>query len=203
METTALKGNITARFEFRVFGPDLEDIRIRLFKLGSEKLLRQSSEIYILSKGRIQSNTKIRHDLIDIKKLLRTEQGLEQWSPLMKGAFPLNAEILKNEVCPELGFTLPERYSKSYKLEAFLNELIAPDALLKAVNVEKERTGFNLKDCITEFAEILIDGIPVQTLAVESTEISNIFEVMRDLGIQGMKNTNYPRAIRRIIGWDD
>ena len=84
------------RFEFRSFGQNFETAAKRMARLSMpvpEKFWeRHSDEIYIMSRTNDINNTKIRDGKMDIKTLVQTVDGLEQWNPLMKGEFPMNTK---------------------------------------------------------------------------------------------------------------
>ena len=60
-------------------------------RLSPCQLIRESDEWYIMSAVTHQNNTKIRYEMLDVKQLLRTNKGLEQWRPHLKAEFPLAA----------------------------------------------------------------------------------------------------------------
>ena len=77
------------RFEFRSFGQDFTTAAERMARLSQpipeELWVRESDEIYIVSRMNDINNTKIRDRKMDIKTYVQTVDGLEQWNPLMKG----------------------------------------------------------------------------------------------------------------------
>ena len=80
---------IIPRWEWRTFGDDLGKAAAALarYRTGSDN---ESDEIYFLSPG--GENVKVRDGLMDIKVLREVDpDGLEQWFPVMKAAFPLAA----------------------------------------------------------------------------------------------------------------
>ncbi|SFK87135.1 hypothetical protein SAMN05216357_10798 [Porphyromonadaceae bacterium KH3CP3RA] len=80
------------RFEFRSFG--------RCFCEAEKVWERRSTETYIVSRTNDVNNTKIRDGKMDIKTYAQTVDRLEQWNPLMKGEFPISAQVLNKEVFP-------------------------------------------------------------------------------------------------------
>lgn len=100
--TSKAGGEIKPRFEFRCFGQGFEVPAKRMARLSMpvpENIWeRHSDEIYIVSRKNDLNNTKIRDGMMDIKTWVQTVDGLEQWNPLMKGEFPLSAQVLKTEV---------------------------------------------------------------------------------------------------------
>ena len=153
-----------------------------------------------MSAGNNENNTKIRDQLMDIKVLIKKEKGLEQWNPRMKGEFPIPAETIRDEVFPAFGVSLPELKQAEYTLEQYLEEIINPHPELSAARVFKRRFGFTVNGCITEIAELLINGASIKTVAVESEDTEAILQAKQMLGLQDYENVNYLLAIKRIIG---
>ena len=194
------------RFEFRTFGRDFTNTAYLMSRLSvpvpKKVWERQSTETYIVSKTNDVNNTKIRDGKMDIKTFVQAVDGLEQWNPLMKGEFPIKAEVLGNEVFPAFKVEMPKLEKDEYTLEEFMSMVKAnPD--LQAVTVEKERFGYMVNDTICEVANVFINGAKVVTVNSESTELDDIKKTMTDLGLEGVENINYLQAIKRITGMID
>ncbi len=194
------------RFEFRTFGRDFDEAAYLMSRLSvpvPEKVWeRTSEEIYIVSKTNDINNTKIRDGKMDIKTFVKEVDGLEQWNPLMKTAFPIGAEVLRDEVFPAFKIEVPAFNQDTYTLEEFL-EMIKSNPLLQAVSVEKQRFGYMVNNTICEVANVWINGAAVVSVNSESTEIEDIKKTISHLGLEGVENINYLQAIKRIIGWID
>ncbi len=191
------------RFEFRSFGQNFEAAAKRMARLSlpvPEKVWeRYSDEIYILSRANDINNTKVRDGKMDIKTYVQTVDGLEQWNPLMKGEFPIQASVLKNEVFPAFQVQMPELNKELYTFEEFMEMInIHPD--LAAVKVHKQRFGYMVNNTICEYGEVLINGARVMTINSESTEVADIKKTIKDIGLEGVENINYLQAIKRVIG---
>lgn len=191
------------RFEFRTFGQNFDKAAKRMARLSMpipEKVWdRQSDEIYILSKTNDINNTKIRDGKMDIKTYVQTVDGLEQWNPLMKGEFPISAEVLKNEVFPAFQVAMPEFNNDIYTYDEFI-EMINQHPDLQAVRVHKQRFGYMVNNTICETGSVLINGAKVETINSESTEVEDIKKTIKDVGLEGVENINYLQAIKRVIG---
>lgn len=194
------------RFEFRSFGQNFEKAAKRMARFSMpvpEKVWeRYSDEIYILSRTNDINNTKIRDGKMDIKTYVQTVDGLEQWNPLMKGEFPIQASVLKNEVFPAFQVQMPELTKDVYTFEEFM-EMIRKHPDLAAVKVHKQRFGYMVNNTICEWGEVLINGARVVTINSESTEVEDIKKTIRDIGLEGVENINYLQAIKRVIGMID
>jgi len=191
------------RFEFRSFGQNFDAAAKRMARLSMpvpEKVWeRYSDEIYILSRTNDINNTKIRDGKMDIKTYVQTVDGLEQWNPLMKGEFPIAAEVLTKEVFPAFMVEMPALTKEMITYEEFIQMIEAhPD--LAAVKVHKQRFGYMVNDTICEYGEVLINGARVVTINSESTEVADILKTVKDVGLEGVENINYLQAIKRVIG---
>lgn len=191
------------RFEFRSFGQNFEAAAARMARMSMplpEKFWeRHSDEIYIMSRTNDVNNTKIRDAKMDIKTFVQSLDGLEQWNPLMKGQFPMTADLLKNEVFPAFRVNTPSLSKEVYSYEEFM-EMIDQHADLQAVRVHKQRFGYLVNDTIGETGNILVNGAKIVTINLESTDVEAIKKTMKELGLEGIENINYLQAIKRVIG---
>ncbi len=194
------------RFEFRTFGRDFSDAAYLMTRLSvpvPEKVWeRTSEETYIISRTNDVNNTKIRDGKMDIKTFVQEVDGLEQWNPLMKGEFPMKAEVLEKEVFPAFMVDMPSLDKEVYTLEEFM-AMVKSNPNLQAITVEKERFGYMINDTICEYANVWINGAMVVTVNSESTELDDIKKTITDLGLDGIENINYLQAAKRITGMID
>jgi hypothetical protein len=170
--------------------------------MSSVKQIRESAEIYIMSRANNENNTKIRNELMDIKVLVQRRQALEQWNPRMKGAFPMQVEKISSVVFPAFEVQLPEFHREDYTLDQYLEEIITPHPQLQAVHVYKRRFAFTINDCIAELADVYINGARVKTVNLESVDTEAILEARQRVGLSEYENINYLLAIKRVIGME-
>jgi hypothetical protein len=194
---------IKPRFEFRAFAQNFGMVIEKMRKLSPCEQIRESSEIYIMSAGNNENNTKIRDNKMDIKVFVTEKDGLQQWNPRMKGEFPMKAEKIRDDLFPAFGVSLPDFARDEYTLVQYLDEIIKPHPELSAVKVFKRRFAFTVNNTIVESAELLINNAAIQSVAVESTEIQDILKAKSMMGLNEYENVNYLLAIKRIIGWED
>jgi hypothetical protein len=193
---------IKPRFEFRTWAKNFGMVEEKMRKLSACEMIREGAEFYIVSAGNNENNTKVRDKLMDIKVFVTEKEGLEQWNPRMKGEFPMKAETLVSDVFPAFEVDMPELERDEYTLDQYLIEVIRPHPKLSAVHVFKRRFAFTVNECITEIAEIEINGAGLQTVAVESVDIPAILKAKDMLGLNEYENVNYLRAIKRVIGME-
>jgi hypothetical protein len=191
------------RFEFRSFGQHFEGAHYRMARLSApvpEALWeRHAEEQYLVSRVTDRSNAKIRNGRLDIKTLVGTRDGLEQWAPVLDASCPLPAQLLREEFFPAVAVATPDLPSPAYGEAAFL-ELIQSHPDLLQVRVRKCRLGYLVHDTICEYGEVLINGARVATISAESLDPDRLRQTLRDVGLEGVENINYVQAIKRVVG---
>ena len=193
---------IKPRFEFRAFAQNFGIVVEKMRALSPVEKIRESSEVYIMSAGNNENNTKFRDSLMDIKVFVKEVKGLEQWNPRMKGEFPMQASRIQEEVWPAFGVEMPAFERNTYSLDQYLDEIIQPHPHLTAVNIFKRRFAFTINDCIAEHAQVLINGAQIETVNIESVDIPKILEAKKVLNLDEYENVNYLLAIKRVIGME-
>ena len=187
---------IVPRWEWRWFGHRFGLAESRIAALAPSAV-QQSSETYLLSGD--GDNVKVRDALMDIKVLREVNRdGLEQWTPVMKAGFPLPAsEVAK--VFAALRLDLPPLRRASYELAQFIDELAIPSGRIRAISVQKRRTRYTVGGCMAELSEVVADGKPTRTIAVESEDAAAVIAAVRSLGLAGYVNTSYPRGLAALV----
>ncbi len=187
---------ITPRWEWRSFGQRFGEAEGRLAQLDPNGV-QESDEIYLLSGA--GDNVKVRDALMDIKVLREVNaDGLEQWTPVMKAGFPLPAAEAE-KVLEALGLPIPTPLRASYTLDEFSEDFARPGGAIRMVKVHKRRTRYTVGGCTAELSEVVANGKPTRTIAVESTDAEGVIRAVRELGLGGYMNTSYPRALAALI----
>ena len=192
---------VQPRFEFRAWADDLDNVRDRIAALAGPHEVRESIETYIVSAATTGANPKVREDQLDIKVLIASQDGFEQWEPQLKASFPISAAVLRDEFFPLIGQPAPALDQENYSFEQFLDAIVEQHHELATVEVAKQRRISTVNGCITEIAHVTIAGTDLETAAVESVDIVALQEARRLTGLDAYENTNYPAAIKRAIGW--
>ena len=193
---------IRPRYEFRAFAQHFGLVEEKMRNLSELEKFRESSESYILSPGNNVNNIKIRYNTLDIKVFVKEEKGLQQWNPRMRSKFPMKMAVIRDEVFPALGVAVPEFNRAEYTLAQYLEEIIKPHPEIALARVSKRRFGYTINGCISEIAELLVNGAAIKTVAVESVDTEAILKAKESLGLQEFENVNYLLAIKRILGWE-
>ena len=188
------------RYEYRAFAQNLGVVEDKMRQMSPVTQYRESLEIYIMSAANDKNNTKIRHELMDIKVLIQQVQGLEQWNPRMKAKFPMTARTITEEMFPAFGVPAPGLLRDNYTLQQYLQEIIEPHTQLAAVNLFKRRFGFEIQGCIAEIADVYINGAGIKTACLESEDIDAVLAAAEGIGLTAFENVNYLLAIKRVIG---
>ena len=89
--------------------------------------VQESDELYLLSQES-DASVKVRDGLMDVKRLEAVDgDGLEQWRPVLKAAFPLGARDVAT-VLDALGVAGPELAREAYTLEQLVDEVVEPES---------------------------------------------------------------------------
>ncbi len=190
------------RFEFRVFGHDLDPVADRLRSLAGDASVSGSDDVYLVS-GRAASkefNAKIRDDRLSLKRLVERDGELERWAPVCEEAFPLPDGFLREALGMGLGGmpALPQGAGETSG--ALVRALTAIDLSAGVAFVHKRRHQFTLGDVAAEFDELLINGARIDSVAVEDASAAAVREAMSRLEIAERENVNYARQVRRVLG---
>jgi len=187
---------ITPRWEWRSFGQRFGEAETRLAALTPTGV-QESDEVYLLSGA--GDNVKVRDALMDIKVLREINaDGLEQWTPVMKAGFPLPAAEAAR-VFVSLQLPVPALSRTSYTQDEFIEAFAQPDGAIRMVKVHKRRVRYGVDGCTAECSDVVANGKPTRTIAVESEDAAGVIRAVRELGLGGYTHTTYPRALAALI----
>jgi exopolyphosphatase / guanosine-5'-triphosphate,3'-diphosphate pyrophosphatase len=190
---------IVPRWEWRTFGDDFGDADDRLGALPPERV-EESDEVYLLSLAS-DASVKIRDGLMDVKQLEHVnDDGLEQWRPIMKAAFPLSTADVR-AVMAALGVDAAPLARAEYSLDELIDELVVPKAELAAVNVHKRREHYTVGGCMAERSEVRTAEGARRTIAVESEDPALVIAAVRELGLGSRRNVSFPRGLKSLVGF--
>lgn len=186
---------IIPRWEWRTFGTRFGAAEATFAALAPGAV-QESDELYLLSgEG---DNVKVRDDLMDIKVFRETNAaGLERWEPVMKAGFPLTAADVRR-VLESLRLAVPPLARDSYTLDQFVDELARP-AGVRPVTVHKRRVRYTVGGCTSEVSDVLVDGRPTRTIAIESEDAAAVVAAVRSVGLADYLNTSYPKGLTAVL----
>lgn len=191
-----------ARYEFRVWGNDLTTLFAGLCDAGDRAGTEESHETYVVSRIASPFNLKIRAGLLDVKKLIETNERLELWRPYLKAQFPLTLRLLRDDVCHILGLARQGCWGPIDTPERFLREIVEPCPHLALVPVRKTRHRFHFESCLAEFATVEAGDAELETVALESEDAAAVHRAIARLDLGGLENFNYQRALRTMLAFD-
>ena len=187
---------IIPRWEWRTFGSTFGAAEQHIAGLTPTGI-QESDELYLLSSA--GDNVKVRDDLMDIKVLVEVDaDGLEQWRPVMKAGFPLPAADV-SKVLEALHLPRPPLAREAYTLDQFVTEVAEPSGAMRAVKVHKRRVRYMVGGCTAEVSDVVADGRPTRTIAIESEDAAAVIAAVRSVGFGGYVNTSYPKGLRALI----
>ena len=187
---------IIPRWEWRTFGRDFGDADDSIEALTSSGV-EESDELYLLSPD--GENVKVRDGLLDIKVLREVDRaGLQRWEPVLKAPFPLSRADVATTF-EALRQPHPPLSRDAYTLEQFVEELIEPSPVLRAVAVHKRRTRYIIHGCKGELSDIAVDGASTRTIAVELEDQAAVLAAVEALGLRELVNTSFPAGLRALV----
>jgi exopolyphosphatase / guanosine-5'-triphosphate,3'-diphosphate pyrophosphatase len=190
---------IVPRWEWRAFGEHFGPSEDRFAALEPERI-QESDEVYLLSRL-VDENVKVRDDLLDVKELERVSRdGLEQWTPVLKAAFPIPAAELEG-VLARLHADTPALTREEYTLDQLLDELVRPSGDLLGVRVHKRRQRYTIGGCMTELTSLRTDVGETRTVAVESEDPELVQATRRELDLEAVPNVSFPRGLKALAGF--
>lgn len=197
--STRMTPAIVPRWEWRTFGERFGSAADRLAAEEPEAV-QESKELYFLSPGS-GDTVKVRGGLMDVKHLEQVdENGLEQWLPVLKTGFPLDADAVRS-VLTSLRCVAPVLERAEYTLAQLLDEIVGPSPALRALEVHKRRTRTTIGGCSAELTEVRADGASTRTIAVEQEDPDRVIAAVRELGLDSRSNTSYPRGLKALVGF--
>ena len=193
--------DIVPRFEFRVWGFDLGPVGDQIVAMGGPPRLGETVEVYLPVRNALDINPKIRRSILDVKVLLATVDGFEQWVPRLKCVLPVSLAQLVDEFFPIVGLDPPALARPSYEAETLVSEVANPHPDLAAAVVMKTRRLYRIDGCTAEISTIGIGTAVHQTVAIESTHLDVLGRLRAQLGLEQRANHSYPRMIQQVQGW--
>ncbi len=196
---TAATTAVVARWEWRTFAERFGEVEHRLADVEPERE-QTSDELYLVSLAS-DASVKIRDELLDVKELQHVNSdGLEQWLPVLKASFPVDAAQLRS-VLDVLHVSLPLR-REHYTLDQLLTEVVGPSVDLRALQVHKHRRHYTIEGCMLELSEIRTFRGSSQTIAIESPDPDLVSKTVRDLGLAARPNVCLARGLKTLTGFE-
>ena len=191
---------VIPRWEWRCFGEHFGAAEALIDSMTPDRV-HESDEVYLLSAIGTDA-VKVRDGLMDVKHLVQVDaDGLEQWVPVMKAAFPLTIADLE-EVFAALGISSsPSTSRTTYTLAELMDEVVAPSADLTAVDVHKRRVRYTIGGCTAEVTEVRAGHASTRTIAVESEDPARVVAAVRELGLPLRPNRSFASGLRRLVGF--
>ena len=136
---------------------------------------------------------KLRSGRAELKKLVRTITGLEQWEPQAPIPFPATGRALEAFLRP-LGPPYPNPDHIFPDVDA-VARWIEAERGLPLTSLRKRRRAYLLVDARAELGEVRWKGTRLETLAVEGIHSDTVAALVARLGLANAANTSYPRLL--------
>jgi exopolyphosphatase/guanosine-5'-triphosphate,3'-diphosphate pyrophosphatase len=189
---------IVPRWEWRTFGDSFAEAESRLDALEPARV-DDSDELYILSE-RVEGSIKVRGGQLDVKRLEAvSEDGLEQWNPVSKAEFPLDAAELAS-LLTALGTSVPSLVLETYDVEQLVEVVDLHDDL-RTVPVSKNRIHYLVDGCMAELTDVRSGRRTTRTIAVENEDPAVVRATVEALGLWPRPNLSFPRGLALLVGF--
>jgi hypothetical protein len=190
-----------ARFEFRLFGQSLESQERRLRAMAPVGSITESRETYLVGTSvPPDRNVKIRDGRLEVKQLVARHGELERWQPGGQWEFPVDSATLLDVLPLADGArwrsVLPPRLSG----DELMSFVARPEVDCLQADVFKRRFRFELSPCRAEFDQLLVNGVAIQSVAIEAEDPLALRDLQSGLQIGNRENLSFPRALSRILG---
>ena len=186
------------RYEFRKFGADLVKVRDAFAARGAGRTPPASRESYIVTRLNIESNVKVRGGRLQVKTLRGRLGMLEQWARPLSAEFPVAVEDVEGIVLPALGLDLEIGRGGALG-ESALMAVVSGQPALATIRVDKQRTLYDVDNCVAEFCELRIGDDKLQTIAVEATDAEAALALLSEAGLADDQNESYAEFLQRRL----
>ena len=112
--------------------------------------------------------------------------------------FPVSVEEVESIVIPALGLDL-EIGRGGALTEGALLAFVAGQPALADVKVDKQRTLYDLGNCIAEYCELRIGDDKLDTIAIETPDAEAAFAVLNKVGLGEAQNESYAEFLQRRL----
>jgi exopolyphosphatase/guanosine-5'-triphosphate,3'-diphosphate pyrophosphatase len=187
---------LVPRWEWRTFGQDFgsaEQVFARLTPTG----VQDSDEVYLYA-GQVGRVVKLRDGLMDVKALKAVDaHGLEQWVPVMKEGFPIDAGSV-HRVYEELQLEVPPLERDRYTLDQLMAEVLEPSGVHE-VAISKHRVRYRLGGCSAELTDLEVAGHDLRTIAIESEDPAAVVAAVQEAGLGNRLNHNFNQGLAAVL----
>ena len=188
---------VVPRWEWRVFERTFAAAPV--VEQSGAPVVEQTYILSLLS----PHSVKVRDGCLEIKRLERVDiSGLHLWRPVLKAPFPIDADVLA-AACAAWGIPAPAPGTPAYSLSDLLRHVVVPQRQLRIVTLSKRRMPIAVGPCRGERAQITIGRHGWNTVSVEDSDRRRVLTALGGLGLQPAVNEDYPRALKRILGFPD
>jgi hypothetical protein len=186
------------RWEWRAFAPSPASFGVLSRSQSDVDTVTQ--ERYVLSIAS-PDNVKTRDESLDIRTLVAVDAtGLEQWRPALKAQFPID-DVALDAAWSAWRLPPPLLGRRRCTLEEFLTDIVEPEPALCLVSLETRRRRLVVEGCPGEHVTLTVGHQVLESVAFEHLDPAEVWRAVRALGLEKIENTNYPAALKRIVGF--
>ena len=133
-----------------------------------------------------------------MKTLRGRLQALEEWARPLDAEFPVSVEEIEGIVIPALGLDLEIGRGGALTDGALLS-VIAGQPALATAKVDKQRTLYDLGNCVAEFCELRVGDDKLESIAIETPDAEAAFAVLNKVGLGEAQNESYAEFLQRRL----
>ena len=71
---------------------------------------------------------------------------------------------------------------------------------VRVAQVHKRRQRYTVAGCTAEMTDVVADGRPIRTVAMELEDPARVVAAVREMGLDRFENISYPRGLKRLLG---
>ncbi len=190
---------VVPRWEWRIFVEDPATVA-GAFAGAAPERVEESDEAYILSLHS-DASAKVRGGRLDVKRLVSVRpDGLEQWKPVLKAAFPVSAADVRFAL--SVLATAPAALVRAvYTRGQLLDELVTADPSLLAVQVHKRRERHTSDGCMAELTVLRTASGTTGSLAIESEDPDRVADMVQRLGLGDRPVACVALGLKGLVGF--
>ena len=183
------------RYEFRAWN-GVSDAAEALRRAASDSTSETIRDCYVLAQSP-SLNAKIRGQRLDVKRLIRRCNDLEQWKPDWSEEAPFSAEAVER-LFEDLGRRPPAAGDSGLDVDAFVGLL---RSRLDAAWVIKRRNHHRFHSVLAEATDIEIERTRevLSCVTLESEDPGAVIEARRRIGLEGVENVPVHLAVARSL----
>jgi hypothetical protein len=192
-EDRSSRAPASSRFEWRVFGRQLERPAARIAAEAKWQGRDSGTALYLLGRRR-DRNVKVRGGTVDVKALREVRGGLQRWAPVAHEPLPVSGAWVREALADHLGLEKIAAPGDDYSLDALIGEILDPGGI-ETMRLTKDRERYRIGSLRAESARVWLRRRRFETAAIESDDPDVVSSWLAPLGLDRWPNRSYVEFI--------